>query len=410
MTKKIVIVGAGECGALSALRLREFGFDGSITVVGEERREPYERPPLSKRFLTDATLVDPVGLPASNGHAITTTTGTQVVSVEPLQQRIVLANGEHLPYDRLLLATGSRPRPVPIPGGELALLLRTFDDALALRRHLVPRARVGIIGGGFIGLEVAAAASELGCTVTVFELAGHLLSRAVPVPISNVITERHRRAGVDIRCSTSVQRVDRCDTGLVVSTGTDQHEFDVVVGGIGSIPNIELAVTAGLTINNGVAVDGFLRTSAEAIFAAGDCCSFPHPLFGDRRLRLEAWRNAHDQARFVAQSILGSEQDYRNVPWFWSDQFDLGIQIAGVAEAATNTIVRHKADGGFVIFGVDAEGRLVSAAGVGPGASIAREIRPAELLIANSATADLDVLADPLVNLKTLLRGVRVQS
>jgi len=406
--ERIVVIGAGDGGSLAATTLRETGFDGSIVLVGDEARDPYERPPLSKRALTDAEMPVPVAvLSPSKREAldITFLKGTRAAMIDRSAHEIELEDGRRIGYDRLLLATGARPRALPMEGGRHALLLRTYDDAIALRAVLRPDARVGVIGGGFIGLEVAAAASLRGCDVTVLEALPRLMARAVPSEIADVIAARHAAAHVDLRCGVAVDRIVELGDTLGIVVGADTLLCDVVVAGVGAVPNTELATAAGLAIDNGIAVDAQLRTSDDAIFAIGDCCSFPHPLFGGRRIRLEAWRNAHDHARLVAATILGGVETYQAVPWFWSDQFDLGVQIVGLLDAATTTFVRIHADGAFVRFGLDEEGKIVAAAGVGVGSAIAKDIRIAELLIAARACPDPDALADPTVNMKTVMKA-----
>ena len=230
----------------------------------------------------------------------------------------------------------------------------------------------------------------------------------MPAEISEVLVARHRAAGVNIRCSQVVQCIERIDGGpggryRVVLADGDELRCDIVVAGIGATPNVSLAEDAGLELANGIAVDSSLRSSDPGIFAAGDCCSFRHPLFDHRRIRLEAWRNAQDQGAHAAGAMLGDTTAFAAVPWFWSDHYELGLQITGLGDAASHEIVRVRTDGATVRFGLDPTGRLVSASAVGIGTSIARDIRLAERLIAQHARPSQVGLADPLVTMKSLL-------
>jgi 3-phenylpropionate/trans-cinnamate dioxygenase ferredoxin reductase component len=412
MSDPIVVVGAGECGARAALALRERGFDGRVVLIGDERRGPYERPPLSKTALTasaDSGVVAVEAPPMQILHdaSIECLFDSKVVSIDRARGEVALDGGDTICYSRLILAVGARARELSVPGGEYARTLRTFDDAVALRSALATGARVCVIGAGFIGLEAAASARVRECVVTVLEVGPRVLGRAVPAGLAARLAERHATEGVSVRCGVEVQRIDALDEGFcVVLAGGERVECDVVLAGVGSQPNTELAEAAGLTIANGIAVDARLGTNDSRIFAAGDCCSFPHPVFGDRRMRLESWRNALDQGRHAAGSALGEHEPFRAVPWFWSDQYDLMLQIAGVSEVATETIERFRADGGVVVFGLDEHGRLVSSAGLGVGAGVAKDVRIAEMLIAAGAKPDRAVLADADSNLKQLLKGL----
>ncbi len=408
MTNPIVIVGAGECGARVAQALRERGWEGAITLVGDEHDLPYERPPLSKQALTDAIEPAPTTICAAERFAdlgIDVVVGTTVEAIDREAREIGLGDGRRVGYEHLVLATGARARTLDaIDGGDAAITLRTRSDASRLRQVLTPGTRLVVIGGGFIGLEVASSARQRGCEVAVVEMAPQVMGRVVPGEVAAMMAARHVAEGVDLRCGVGVASItDEGDcTRVHLSDGTT-IDGDVVVAGVGAVPNTDLAARAGLTIDNGIAVDEHLQTADPAIFAAGDCCSFPHPLFGGRRIRLEAWRNAHDQANHVAAQITGASEPYQVVPWFWSDQFDLGLQIAGLPDAASSTIVRVRADGTELRFGLDGSERLVAACGVAAGTAIAKDIRLAEMLIAKRATPDPTALADPSVNLKSLL-------
>jgi 3-phenylpropionate/trans-cinnamate dioxygenase ferredoxin reductase subunit len=404
---RVVIVGAGECGARAAVGLREQGYAGSVVLIGDEPHAPYERPPLSKAALTGADEPVPTticGPDRLDELGIEPLCEVLVTGLDRPAGAVVLDDGRSVPYDRLVLALGSRPRPLPVEGGELAVTLRTFDDAVRLRAMLAAGGQLGVVGGGFIGLEVAAAARAHGCEVTVIEIAPRVLGRVVPAPLADVIAARHAEEGVTVRCGVGIERVEQLDARrrIVLTDGT-AVDCDLVLAGIGAVPNVELAAEAGLVIDNGIAVDAQLRTSDPAIYAAGDCCSFPHGAFGGRRLRLEAWRNAQDQADHAVVNLLGADAPYDVIPWFWTDQYDLGLQIAGLPDAATSDVVRPRADGVALHFGLDDDGRLVSASGVAEGTRVAKDIRLAELLIGQRAHPDPRALADPSVNLKGLL-------
>ncbi|MGH9133509.1 MAG: NAD(P)/FAD-dependent oxidoreductase, partial [Ilumatobacteraceae bacterium] len=408
MTNRVVIVGAGECGARVALALRERGWDGTITLIGDETDLPYERPPLSKQALTDEIEPPPATICADERFAergIEVVLGVVAESIDRDARQVRLGDGRRLGYEHLVLATGARARTLDaIEGGEMAMTLRTRAHASCLRRALTPGARLIVVGGGFIGLEVASSARLRGCDVTVVEVAEQVMSRVVPGELAAIMAARHVAEGVELRCGVGVAAVapDGARTSVHLGDGS-AIVGDVVVAGVGAVPNTELAAGAGLVVDNGIAVDEHLQTSDPAIFAAGDCCSFPHPLYGGRRIRLEAWRNAHDHADHVAARLTGGDEPYQVVPWFWSDQYDLGLQIAGLPDAATSTIVRVRADGTELRLGLDQRRRLVAAAGVAPGTRIAKDIRLAEMLIARRAAPDPAALADPSVNLKSLL-------
>jgi len=405
--RRIVVVGTGDCGTRAAIGIREGGWDGELTLVGSETAVPYERPPLSKSVLTDANPAPTIIASDSrlSELEIEWRRGVAAVGLDPRRHRIELADGASLPFDRLLIATGARARRPAIAGPHLVMSLRTIDDASLLRERLTPGARLLVIGGGFIGLEVAASAVQRGCDVTVVEFAHRLMSRVVPAKVADIVQQRHLEAGVRIVCGMGVDRiVARGDARDVQLSDGSTLTVDVVVAGVGAVPNTELAATAGLTVSNGIAVDGRLRTDDASIFAAGDCCSFPHPLYGGQRVRLEAWKNALEHADIAGRNIVGGDEVCAAVPWFWSDQYDLGIQIAGLHAAAAYEVVRSRDDGYEVRFGFDNTGRIVSASGVAIGTSIGREISIAEMLIANRATPRPTELANPAINLREFLR------
>lgn len=400
---RIVIIGAGECGIRATLALREQGFDGAIDLVHGEAHVPYERPRLSKPS-ADGVALKPI---SGTDRVLTQNIGVHhevtALSIDRAAKEIELSNAERLPYDKLLIATGARPRPLQIDGREIlqARYLRTYDDARALYEMISPDYRLTIIGGGFIGLEVAAEARKRGTPVTVIEAAPRLLGRAVPARLAAKLEARHRAAGVTFHIGKTISSINALRT-VTLADGTD-IQSDVILAGIGSLPNVELAEAAGLAIDNGIAVNGHLQTSDPDIYAAGDCCSFPHPLYGHKRIRIESWRAAQEQGDHVAKAMLGSTEPYRAVPWFWSDQYDLTLQIAGIATDAADEVERKLGENASILFHLAADGRLLAASGLGIGNSIARDIKLAEMLIAKEARPDKAVLSDPEFKLKALL-------
>ncbi|MDX0321072.1 ferredoxin reductase [Sinorhizobium meliloti] len=403
----IVIIGAGECGARAAFALREKGFGGEIMLIGAEPHLPYERPPLSKDGLAEASLPKFIAGAARYEEArIAVLTGVTAESIDRVHKAVTLSDGRSLDYDRLLLATGARPRAfprVPENAGRIRTL-RTHADALAIRGALTPGARLAVIGGGFIGLDLAATARKLGAEVVLVEGLPRVLSRGVPEEIAVLVAERHRREGVEIICGAQIAAIDEAGDGarLLLADGVD-IEADLIVVGIGAVPNTELAEAAGLAIENGIAVDERLCTSDPDIYAAGDCCSFPLPHYGGRRVRLEAWRNAQDQGALAAANLMGAGETMVSVPWFWSDQYEFTLQIAGLADGAETTVRRDMEEGAFILFHLDGEGRLIAASGIGPGNAVARDIRLAEMLIAAGAKPEPLALASPETRLKKLL-------
>jgi len=408
MSDPFVIIGAGECGLRAAQALRERGFAGEITLVGNEPHLPYERPPLSKDILTGAatptprTVSDAAALAAAGIACLTQAPATRI---DRTARWVELADGRRLPYARLLLATGAIPRCLPVAGdGKRVLTLRSFDDALRLHPHLLPGRHVVVIGGGFIGLELAASARQRGATVTVIEAQPRILARNVSEAIAQVVADRHRSGGATLICGDGITDLRATAQGVAVSlTNGRCIEADVAVVGIGVVPATKLAEDAGLAIENGIAVDATLATSDPDIFAAGDCCSFPLDLYDGRRIRLESWRNAIEQGRLAAANMLGANERNSSVPWFWSDQFDLTLQVAGLADMASRQVRRDLGRGAFILFHLNGDGRLVAASGIGSGNAVAKDIRVAEMLIARRATPDPAQLAHPDFKLKALL-------
>ncbi|ESX94739.1 FAD-dependent oxidoreductase [Mesorhizobium sp. LNJC403B00] len=403
----MVIIGAGECGGRAALALRELGYDGPVTLVGDEPHLPYERPPLSKDAMTSdapeikAIASDEILAEKSIRHIHS----VQAVAIDRPEHTVRLSDGSALPYDKLLLATGSTPRKLPMPGlGPRCVYLRTFADALAIRAHLSPANRIAIIGGGFIGLELAASARKLGASVTVIEAQPRILMRGVPAEIAEIIHQAHEAEGVTVLTGQGIADIadDGAEVHIMLADGQD-IVADLAVIGIGAVPVTGLAAEAGLTVDNGIAVNGELQTIDPDIFAAGDCCSFPLAVYAGRRVRLEAWRNAQEQGALAAKNMLGAREAHAAVPWFWSDQYGLSLQIAGLSDEGKSTVRRDLGDGAFILFHLAEDGRLVAASGLGTGNAVARDIRLAEMLIAKRARPAPEALGSPDVKLKSLL-------
>lgn len=402
-----VIIGAGECGARAAFALRENGHRGPITLIGTEALHPYERPPLSKHALAgDAMPTHVAPRERFEEHNIELLTGVSAVALDPQAKMVELSSRATILFDVALIATGASPRRLPFmpQASQRIVTLRTFEDALEIRRSLGEGRHIAIVGGGFIGLELAASARKAGTKVTLVEGLPRVLSRGVPAVIAERIASRHTAEGVDLRCGISIAGIEEtADQATVVLADGQGISADLVIVGIGAAPNVALAEAAGLGIENGIAVDDRLQTSAPGIYAAGDCCSFPLAIYGGRRVRLEAWRNAQDQGNLAARNMLGHDEPISSVPWFWSDQYDLTLQVAGLADAAATHITRPLSDDAFLQFHLAEDGRLLAASGIATGNAVAKDIRIAEMLIARGARPDPVALADPSYKMKSLL-------
>ncbi len=345
MSAHLIIVGAGQAAAQSILTLTQKRYSGRVTVVGDEPYPPYQRPPLSKRYLSGELerrrlFIRPSAFYEQRG--VTLTLGSRAERLEPDKQRITLGDGRELHYDNLLLATGSQVRRLDAPGAGLSGIhyLRTIADAdrilcaLATAKHLV------IIGAGYIGLEVAAVARAHGASVTVLEAADRVMARVVCPEVAAFYRDVHEAAGVDIHCDTVVSGFagDTHVTGVIADDGR-RYPCDSVVVGIGIVPATELAEQAGIDCQDGIRVDEHACTSEPLIYAAGDCTNHPNALLG-RRLRLESVHNAIEQSKTAALSLLGVTAAYAQVPWFWSDQYDLKLQIAGISKGYDRVVLR----------------------------------------------------------------------
>ena len=406
----LVIIGAGHAGGRAALTLRSEGYSGRLILIGDEAHAPYERPPLSKGLLQGTTDLAGCSLCDSTRLGeldIEHWTAGPVLSLAPAQHGLQLADGSWLAYGRLLLATGGRARRLPNVPEHMAnvLYLRTHDEALTLRNGLRPGSRLVVVGGGFIGLEVAATARSLGCSVTLLEAGPRLAGRVLPERLSGVLLDLHRARGVDVRLNVAIEAVLGGERAEAVQLVDGQClPCDLLVVGIGMQPNVELARTAGLDVGQGIRVDGQLQSSAADIFAAGDVCEFRlHP--GGEFQRQETWRNAEHQGHHAALNLLGAGQPFNSIPGFWSDHYDWGLQTTGQISSAEPSASRATADGGFVLFYLDAGQRLLGACGWGMGNSIARDIKLCERLIACGTPLQVPALMDAGVSLKQLLRN-----
>lgn len=341
---RVVIVGAGQAGAALAAKLRALGHQGPITLIGAEAAPPYQRPPLSKAYLLGEMEEERLWLRSADfwsENAVEMRLGSPVTAIDPVAKTVTVG-GEAVPYDVLALTTGSLPRRLPAAiGGELqgVYTVRSLADVDAMRAEFAPGRRVIIVGGGYIGLEAAAVAAKLGLEATVLEMAPRILQRVAAPQTSDYMRSLHASKGVTVLEATGLDRL-LGETRVTGARLTDGRELpaDFVIVGVGIAPDDALARMAGLTLDNGIATDAMGRTSDPAIWSAGDCASFPH---AGGRIRLESVGNAIDQAEAVAANILGANTPYQAKPWFWSDQFDLKLQIAGLNTGYDRVVARQ---------------------------------------------------------------------
>jgi 3-phenylpropionate/trans-cinnamate dioxygenase ferredoxin reductase component len=341
----VVLVGGGHAAAAFVNSVRRAGYDGPLTLISAEPVLPYHRPPLSKKYLSDALPVEQILIRAAAWYEeqkVTLRLGTRVARIDRVARRVELDGGGHVDYGQLVLLTGARPRRLPADiGGDLqgVLVMRSLADADAMAPQLEAGKRLLVIGGGYIGLEAAAVAASKGLQVTLLEVAPRILQRVAAPATSDYFRTLHRSHGVDIREGVTLRRLLADGDRVCAAELQDGQtiETDVVLVGIGVQPNVELAEQAGLAIDNGIVVDEFCRSADPAILAAGDCCSFP---YRGRRMRLESVQNANDQAAVAAHTVAGKATPYAALPWFWSDQYDTKLQIAGLNQGYDDAIVR----------------------------------------------------------------------
>ncbi len=400
----IVVIGAGQAGSSLVARLRKDGFEGDITLIGAEPVPPYQRPPLSKAYLLGEMELERLYLRPESFYAdqnIALRLGQRVTAIDP-KARTVTVGGETIPYDQLALTTGSDPRRLPASiGGNLEGVHVVRD--LAHVDDMEPRVKEGekvlIVGGGYIGLEAAAVCAKRGVKVTLVEMADRILQRVAAPETSDYFRALHSQHGADIREGVGLDRIVGDDgkvTGAVLTDGSELN-VDFVIVGVGIAPSTELAEMAGLELDNGIKTDALGRTSDPSIWAAGDCASFPHK---GERIRLESVPNAIDQAEIVAQNMLGAGQDYVAKPWFWSDQYDVKLQIAGL-NTGYDRVVTRKGEGQTVSFWYYKGDQLLAVDAMND----PRAYMVGKRLIEMGKSADPDIVADAEADLKPLLKA-----
>ncbi|MGX1887154.1 NAD(P)/FAD-dependent oxidoreductase [Streptomyces sp. NPDC055287] len=403
-----VIVGASLAGAKAAQALREEGFDGPLILIGEESERPYERPPLSKGYLMGKDAREQIYVHPPQWYAehdIDLRLGTAVTALDPAPHEVTLADGSRLGYAELLLATGSSPRRLPVPGADLdgVLYLRTVEDSDRIKDAFSSASRVAVVGAGWIGLETAAAARAAGVEVTVLERAELPLLGVLGREVAQVFADLHRDHGVDLRFGVTVAELTGSAgtvDGVRLSDGT-RIDADAVIVGIGIVPNTGLAQAAGLQVDNGILTDERLGTSAPGVYAAGDVANAFHPLL-DRRIRVEHWANALHQPQTAAKAMLGREAAYDRLPYFFSDQYELGMEYAGYAEPGGYDRVVFRGDVGareFIAFWL-ARGRVLA----GMNVNIWDVTEPIQALVRSGQQVDTRKLADPQVPIDSLLQ------
>lgn len=405
---RIVIVGAGQAGGECAAQLRAGGHRGPVTLIGDEGQPPYHRPLVSKAYC--AGTVDAAGVllrPAGfyEANAIDLRTGSRATAIARDTQHVELADGTEIPYDRLVLATGGRPRRLSVPeldAAPNALYVRTIDDVDALKTHLRPGARLAVVGGGYLGLEIAASAREFGADVVLVEAGVRLLGRVTSPVVSGFYLALHRAHGVRVHVGTQVDRfvLGAGDLITAITLGGRHIPVDAVVVATGMRVNDELAVAAGLAVEDGIIVDESCRTVDSRILAIGDCTRHPDLVYGGSR-RLESAPNAAEQARIAAKTLLGQPESYRSVPWFWSDQYGVKLQMVGLGEGHDDLAVRGEAvvGGSFAVFYLRA-GRVQAAEVIGS----ARDFAMARKLVTARAAVPPQELADAGRPLKDIAR------
>jgi 3-phenylpropionate/trans-cinnamate dioxygenase ferredoxin reductase component len=401
MSERLIIVGAGQAAAQAVQSLRADGFSGPITLIGEEAYAPYQRPPLSKAYLLgsfarERLFLKPDGFYRESDCSLIL--NTRVQAIHRAEKTVALPDGQRLPYDKLLLTTGTRVRKLTCPGADLAGVhyLRSIADVDGLQALFRPGARLAIVGGGYIGLEVAAVAAKRGLAVTVFEAMDRLMARAVSPLVSNFFAAEHEKSGVTLKLRTGVEAIEGDGKVEGARAGGQTMPADMVLVGIGVVPNDELAVQAGLACEDGIVVDQSGMTADPSIFAAGDCTR--HIGRDGNAIRLECVQNAIDQAKHCALAISGKPATYSEVPWFWSDQYDLKLQIAGLARPGDQIVPRgDPASRKFAVFHLrDGMVAAVEAVNAAPDYLAARK------WIAGGARIAPEKLADPSVPLKQM--------
>lgn len=402
MTGTFVIVGASHASVQAVDTLRREGHAGRIVLVGDEPHLPYNRPPLSKKFLSGELERERLLLRSPQfyeQHSVETRLGVRVTAIDRGAQRLRLGDGDELTYDKLLLCVGSRPRLLEVPGYDLAGIhyLRTIADVEAIRAELPTARRLVVVGAGYIGLEAAASARHLGLEATVLEMADRPMNRVVAPELSDFYTRRHEREGVRIHCNTSVTAFLGEGRVAAVACGDRQFPADLVIVGVGILPDVSLAAAAGIRCENGVWVDEHCRTSDPNVYAAGDCTNHPSVRYG-RRVRLESVDNAVEQAKTASANMCGKAAIHAHVPWFWSDQYDVKLQIAGLSSGYDQAVVRgDPGSGSFALYYL-AQGELLAVDAV----NSPRDFMTGKKWIGERRHLDAAQLADTTLDLKTL--------
>ena len=401
MSESLVIVGAGQAAAQAIQSLRAEGFDGPITLIGDEAYAPYQRPPLSKAYLLGSFARERLFLKSDAYYpdaGCTLMLNTSVRAIHRAEKTVELSDGRKLPYDKLLLTTGARVRKLKCQGADLPGVhyLKTIADVDGLQAAFTAGKRIAIVGGGYIGLEVAAVGAKRGLDVTVFEAMDRLMARAVTVPVSDFYAAEHEKAGVKLKLNTGVDAIEGTDTVTGVRAGGQLYPADLVLVGIGVVPNDELATHAGLASQDGIVVDRNAMTGDPNIFSAGDCTR--HIGREGAAIRLECVQNAIDQAKHAALAMVGKPKTYSEVPWFWSDQYDLKLQIAGLARPTDQTVLRGRVeDRKFAVFHLrDGVVAAVEAVNAAP------EYLVGKKLIADGAKVAPERLADLTIPMKQI--------
>ncbi len=400
----MVIIGAGQAAGQAVASMRQEGYDGPILVLGDEAHPPYQRPPLSKQYLSGELPIERLYLRPEKFYGdkgIDLRTGVSVTRLDVAAQSLETAKGESYSYEKLLIATGSRPRLLTVPGSDLSGIhyLRTIADVDGIQAEMMPGKKLVIVGGGYIGLEVASVAVTAGMDVSVLEMEDRILQRVTTPQMSSFYHELHTARGVKLLTNTMVTAFG--GDGRVASVNCKDGtilDADVVIVGIGILPNVELAEQAGITCENGIVVDDHCQTSVVNVYAAGDCTNHPNPILG-RRLRLESVPNAMEQARVAASNMCGGDKTYAAVPWFWSDQYELKLQMVGFSTDGDTQVVRgDKSINQFAVFYLR-EGAIVAVDAV----NSPREFMVCKQLYGKQV--DTAKLGDSSVDLKALLAG-----
>ena len=401
--ERIVIVGAGQAAAQACASLRQFGYPGALTLIGDEPALPYQRPPLSKAYMKGDLAEERLYFKPQDWYdsqSIDVMRNTRVTTIDRAARTVTTDSGKSLDYDALIISTGSRPRALPVPGAELGNVfdLRDLKDVEAIRPHMQAGRRLVIVGAGYIGLEAAAVARQLGLEVTVLEMADRVLARVTSPVMSKFFEDEHKRQGVDIRTGARLAELRGAQTvqSAVLADGTD-IPADIVLVGIGILPNQELAAEAGIACKNGIIVDRDARTNDPRVFAAGDCAHRPLVHYG-RDGRLESVHNAIEQGKLAAAAIMGKPRPVEDCPWFWSDQYDLKLQIAGLSEGYDQIVVRGNPDDRkFAAFYLR-NGKLIAVDAI----NSAPEFIVAKKLIMSGASLAPETLGDTSISMKEI--------